>query len=386
MALVKCPECGAAVSSLATSCPKCGSPIDGANLQPITSVPSTPSVSVPITISWKALLNGFMMVLGLTALILVSVCCSNRNNPDLGTIRQASYGFRYSMLALFFLIVAVKKNSTEYERILGWFGSGLSLLLIIFDLHFHFGWNTTALNAVIGLIIVAYAFTVQDYSKYIALAAGILMVASTAYDTFSVSFLNASHLSGNEMIALGSVAGIGYIVLMGYWSAVAYAAQNKPVTRFLAVLQSVLMLTTIIIGSVCFQKCLNGNVGSMQLVLVFAILSGMTGLLLAFILRPSKMVCVLSVLSGLVMLFILLRIYPEIYYNAVNYDYSYNYYDSYDYSYSNDSTAYMSLMNHDENLGWTSSFMLPFFIMFTYLARMTGNLRNRLSIQVNVRS
>lgn len=386
MALVKCPECGAAVSSLATSCPKCGSPIDGANLQPITSVPSTPSVSVPITISWKALLNGFMMVLGLTALILISISYNNRNNYEALTLHQAASGFMMSTLALFFLIMAVKKNSTEYERILGWFGSGLSLLLIIFDLHFHFGWYTTALTAVIGLIIVAYAFTVQDYSKYIAFATGVLMVASGAFEPWAIEY-HGFLTSGNEMIALGSVAGIGYIVLMGYWSAVAYAAQNKPATRFLAGVQAALMLTTVIIGAVCFKKCLNGNVGSMQLVLVFAILSGMTGLLLAFFAKPNKTLCILSVLCGLAMLFILLRIYPEIYYNAVNYDYSYNYYDSYDYSYSdNAALGYERLKYHSMNLTYAALFMLPFFIMFTYLARMTGNLRNRLSIQVNIRS
>lgn len=48
MALIQCPECGKTVSSLATSCPECGYPLQQGNAQS-SSAPAQPR-EVPVTI------------------------------------------------------------------------------------------------------------------------------------------------------------------------------------------------------------------------------------------------------------------------------------------------------------------------------------------------
>ena len=50
MALIKCPECGNEVSSIAASCPKCGYPI-ASNFQNNIEKPQTPFPTLPVVMN-----------------------------------------------------------------------------------------------------------------------------------------------------------------------------------------------------------------------------------------------------------------------------------------------------------------------------------------------
>lgn len=397
MALITCPECGGSASSLAKTCPHCGYPFAPKKRrtakkediqQPEAAQVSNPApapqpapmpqpapapqpapvealeqaretADAPKTVSVPTANFGriLMLLLGLVAFVIV--CVFKGKGMDVShDLVKTTFGGVFTLLALFFLVQMLKPGSKEIQRFLGFLGAGLALLedVVLLAPYSHdMLWlyeNMTYFEIALDLVVVLYALTLDDLSKYVMLAAGLVCISSQAYGNYHLL-----GMSSEVFIAICVFGGICFLGMLANWTMEATGVNRNLLVRMIAALMAMLMIATIIVVAVKVKDVLDGywyNAGdAFKLIMGFVLAAGASSLFFSVALNRNGFLRVTSALFFVGALLLLI--------------------------------AKQSLYGMDSDkagadLFFSSLFMLPLAVMAVQVAPMLGGLKGKITI------
>lgn len=410
MALIACPNCGGSVSSSAVKCPHCGAelmptpvtttPIVNTDMMicphcgkgiaadsnyceycgnKVETVKKTPSHPLSSTTKIGSLL---MILLGFVSVILIAVQRSHINDTSLSLdFYRSVMGFMYAFAALFFLIQSFK-SKVIMGQVLAFLGFVFALFLEITYLKFTsnteywedktWRWiyeNYDYFCLAFGLLIVWFAGTLQDWSKYIMMAAGVVFIAELSYRLHNGECMS-SLMAHHTMLILGLLTGISLMGMLIAWLVEASSDTKHPAVRLLAGLTTLLILGTITVVAISMKDILDTNYESgmshVKLAMIFMMISGAVSLCLALAISKNKVLYAVSAVYMALAMFLILGYYMEFSINT-------HYWDD---------AFWKQYENQERDLYFSALFMLPISIMMVYVAKLTKGLTGKISIKM----
>lgn len=364
MALITCPECGGSVSSFAKTCPHCGNPMNvgAAQPQPVshqtTNIPQTPS---PTAISSSKMGGVVMILLGLVAVILLSVVRSQYGSSSSLDMFKATFGFVMSFACLYFLLQCFKPgNAVRQFWALCCFGLGLFVeivYLILLDggrVDRAIIENYDYVSIAYGCAILLFAGTQRDWGKYIIMAAGVMWVVMISYTGDNAARV-VYGISDVAKIIIGVVGGISLVTMFVGWLTEASKMTNHPYVRLISVVESMLVIATIVWTAIVAHTILDGRYEPVKALMIFMLVTGMSSLLFSLTFHRNQVIYFATAVFVTISMFLMLGFY--LYYHGAEW---YQLRDIY----------------------FTAMFLLPISIMMSYVAQLTSGITSRISIKV----
>lgn len=320
MALIKCPECGGTVSSLASVCPHCGNPMSSPSVPPTESMPTTVITKAPdpepgekmqdqaaalrtllensrtdntftsplsdpqerAEISAFSIGKILMILLAIGSIVFESIYCTRYGNMS-PTLLKAIIGYQMSFLGLFFMTKMLNTEEWSAQNFLGFWGVGLALLITIVDItkiipgaenmgyDSYYGYYSVPnlfwfksleyFSIALGFLIIILAGTIRNYSKYLMMTAGVLWVITASADHISMPFAGSivDRVPTTAFIILGVIGGLCLFSMLVNWIVEASSSDNHPLTRMAAAIEAMLILATIIIVAVSLKDIISVN-------------------------------------------------------------------------------------------------------------------------------
>ena len=398
MALIKCPECGGTVSSFADKCPHCGHPVDAEKMAAINSQPAPASQPVvqpeqaaqPIAqpapqtasteLSAGAIGKGLMMLLSFVGIILLGVFVGKIKGNEEPTKDFVLFltGYTFSLVSLYYIIRMFVENN-GVQQFLG-FVIGFSALFVeVVLLSYRQGGMSEDLGKATTFILLGgilcsmwFAGAKEDWSKIFFLTAGTLLIAG-------LSFVSSHTPESTEMIVYAILGGMGLFAMLVGWLVELTLQGNKAPTRFIALVEVLLILTTVIIGAITLKTLLDTHAdvaeryNKMKLTMIFLLISGASSTLLSLFMPRKKFIFFASVLFLAAAMMMTLGHYREI---KIRYTY-YTLYSRAAYQVEDD------LGRTAMNLIMAGMFFFPISILMHYVADLTKGITSRISFKMS---
>lgn len=416
MALIKCPECGGTVSSLASVCPHCGNPMSSPSVPPTEPMPTTVITKAPdpepgekmqdqaaalrtllensrtdntftsplsdpqesAEVSASSFGKVLMILIGIVSVIFLGIVRSylykpyGALSPNVG---KAAIGIMYSFVALFFLTKFVGTKSTASQRFLGLLGAGFALLIEIVrlsdldDKQLFWENNLSYFSLAFAFILLLFSGTVRNYSKYVFMAAGVMMIATIGLFKYNITYT----MPTGAFIALGIAGALAFFMMLVGWIVEATTNDNHPIARVMAAIEALLILTAIIILAVCLKDIISSNAytweaelkrfSQLKLSMIFLLIAGMSSLLFSLLFSNNSFIFIASAFFGAISLFLMLGLYSSF----IEMGYGH---------------PGANFGRDVWNVSFAALFLIPISIMTYYFAELTGSFKGKITINI----
>ena len=397
MALIKCPECGGTVSSFADKCPHCGHPVDpelvaaaiekekkvaeeAKSQEPIAKNQEPAPQAASAELSAGVIGKGLMMLLSFVGIILLGIFVGKINGHEEPSKDFVLFltGYLFSLVSLFYFIrMFVSQNGLQ--QFFGFLCGCSALFVEIVLLSYRQGGVSEDLSKATTIILLLgilcsmwFAGTKEDWSKIFFLAAGMLVIAG-------VSFVSSHRPESTELIVYAILGSAGLFAMLVGWLVELTLQGNNAATRFIALLEVLLILTTVIIGAITLKTLLDTQAdvaerySKMKLTMIFLLISGASSALLSLFMPRKKFIFFASVLFLAAALMITLGHYREI---KIRYTYFTLYY--------NEAMRVEDALNRNAyNLIMSGMFFFPISFLMSYVADLTKGITSRISFKMN---
>ena len=347
-----------------------------------------PSLQLPQTeLSLGTMCKMLMCLFSVVGIILVAVLCGKYKAAEEPSrdFMEFFVGYMFSFVGLYFFSrMFVQRNSVQ--QLLG-FVVGFSAIFmeaVIFSYqHKEISRDMSMAVGIIFLLglvsVMWYAGSKHDWSKIFFLIAGTLLLAG-------FSMIIGAGPEYKEMIIFAVLGSIGLFSMLVGWLVELTLQGNNSTTRFIALLEVVLILVTILIGAITLKTILNEEAdfverfNKLKLTMIFLMISGASSVVFSLFLPRKRFLFFMSVLFLAVAMLMTLGHYRVFKVEAARfnspYDLYYRYY--YDQAYEVD----RALRTQTLNLLFAGMFLFPISILMSYVADMTKGITSKLSFKI----
>ena len=391
MALIKCPECGGTVSSFADKCPHCGHPVDPEKMAAINSQPEPAPQPVvqpeqaaqPIAqpapqaasteLSAGTIGKGLMMLLSFVGIILLAILVGKAKGGEQISPDFAKFvlGYIFSFVALYFFSRMFVQNSVQ--QFLGFIiGCGAVFTEVVYLGNVDMSRD---LQEAVGLIFLVsllcvmwFAGAKEGWSKIFFLIAGTLFMAGMSMHMVTSGF-------DTEVIIITILGCAGLFSMLVGWLVELTLQGNKAPTRFIALIEVVLILTTVLIAAITLKTILDTHADPMErfnkikLTFIFLMISGASSTFLSLVMPRKRFIYYTSVMFLAAAMMLSMGNYWGFKVNVAGW-------------YESEYVRH-TLDEQTMNLMLAGLFFFPISILMSYVADLTKGITSRISFKMN---